>query len=275
MTINLHEKYSAKVADKFYTESVILGKTSREYEFDGYKSIKVTTFQTVAPGDYKRTGSARYGTLTDVQDTIQTMTVAQDKSVTLAVDKGDNKQSQMIRNAGKIANLEVREQFVPMFDKYALDAWAKHTGVLSKAHSSLTKSNIVEAIGDGITAMMNEGVALTNVYCYIGATNYSKLVNAPEFLNLEKLGAKAVAKGVVGEVRGVQIVPVPDAYLPSGVNFMLVKKECVLAPTQIKDLKLHTDPMGVSGAVLEIRWLFDAFVLDAKKAGVFKSTTTA
>lgn len=271
MAINLHEKYAAKVADKFYTESVILGKTSREYEFDGYKSIKVTTFTTVAPNDYTRSGSTRYGELTDVQDTIQTMAITQDKAVTLAVDKGDNKQSQMIRNAGKIANLEVREQFVPMFDKYALNAWATHAGVLSKAHT-LTKSNIVEAIGDGVTAMMNAGVPLTNIYCYIGATQYAKLVNATEFLNLEKLGAKAVAKGVVGEVRGVQIVPVPDAYLPSGVNFMLVKKECVLAPTQIKDLKLHTDPMGVSGAVLEIRWLFDAFVLDAKKEGIFKST---
>jgi hypothetical protein len=272
MAINLHEKYAAKVADKFYTESVILGKTSREYEFDGYKSIKVTTFTTVAPNDYTRSGTARYGELTDVQDTIQVMTVTQDKAVTLAVDKGDNKQSQMIRNAGKIANLEVREQFVPMFDKYALNAWASHAGVLTGKHTSLTKSNIVEAIGDGVTAMMNANVPLTNVYCYISATNYSKLVNAPEFLGLEKLGTKAVAKGVVGEARGVDIVPVPDAYLPSGVNFMLVKKDAVLAPTQIKDLKLHTDPMGVSGAVLEIRWLFDAFVLDAKKAGIYKST---
>lgn len=270
MAINLHEQYAKKVADKFYTESVILGKTSREYDFDGYKSIKVTTFTTKAPNDYTRSGSSRYGELTDVQDTIQTMTITQDKAVTLAVDKGDNKQSQMIRNAGKIANLEVREQFVPMFDKYALNEWAEKAG-LSKAHT-LTKSNIVEAIGDGITMMMNAQVPLTNINCYIGATNYSKLVNAPEFLNLEKLGTKAVEKGVVGQVRGVNIVPIPDSYLPSGVNFMLVKKECVLAPTQIKDLKLHTDPMGVSGAVLEVRWLYDAFVLDTKKEGVFKST---
>ena len=36
-TINLATKYSPKVVDQFYLDSVVLGKTSKEYDWDGVK----------------------------------------------------------------------------------------------------------------------------------------------------------------------------------------------------------------------------------------------
>ena len=268
MAINLAEKYSKKVADKFYQESVIAGRTNKDYDFDGVKSIKVYTIVTQDPGDYTRNGTSRYGTPTDVQDTIQTLTITQDKSVSMVVDKGDNKQQELIKNAGKVLALELREKFVPMVDKYALDKWNTGRGAYTVKSANLTKSNIVEEIGKHITLLGNNSVAIDDVSCYIGWTNFGYLVNAPEFLNLEKLGAKAVVKGKVGEVRGMSIVPVPDSYLPSGVEFMSVKKSSVLLPFQIKETKVHEDAPGISGALMEIRYLYDAFVLEAKNLGV-------
>lgn len=208
------------------------------------------------------------------------MTITQDKSVALVVDKGDNKQQNLIKNAGKVMNLELREQFVPMFDKYCLKEWATNAGTKITLGSALTKSNIVEAIAEHVTSLMNEGASIDDAVCYIGATEYAKLVLSPEFLNLEKLGSKALAKGAVGEVRGLAIVPVPDAYMPTGitigtgakaVKLLTCKKSAVLAPTQIKDMKVHQDAPGYSGALMEVRWLFDAFVLDAKAKGVIAS----
>lgn len=273
MAINLATKYAKKVADKFYLDSVILGKTSNEYDWDGVKSINVHTITTVAPGNYTREGTSRYGTPTEVQDTMQTLSITQDKSVALTVDKGNNKQQNMIKNAGKVMNAELREQFIPMFDKYALSVWANFEGVQTGTDASLTKNNIVEAIGKGITALVNKKVPLTNIYVAVGASNYAKLVNAPEFLNIDKLGEKAVEHGVVGRVRRAAIIEVPDDYLPEGVNFLMWKKEAVLAPTQIKDMKIHEDAPGISGALLEVRWLFDAFVLKAKADGIYVSKT--
>lgn len=280
MAINLAEKYSKKVADKFYTESVVLGKTNRDYDWDGVKSIKVYTITTQTPGTYSRTASGnRYGTPSEVQDTIQTMTITQDKGVSLVVDKGNNTQQMLVKNAGKVVAAELREQFVPMFDKYCLEQWADKAGTKKLLGAALTKSNIVEAIGDHVTELMNAGASLTDCYTFIGATEYSLLVNAPEFLNLEKLGTKALDNGVVGQVRGLSIVPVPDAYMPSitvgggakDVGILTIKKASVLAPTQIKDMKIHQDAPGISGALMEIRWLYDAFVLDAKNKGVIAS----
>lgn len=290
MAINLAEKYEKRIAEKFYVESVILGKTSREYDWNGTQAINVYTITTVAPGNYTRSGTSRYGTPTEVQDTKQTLPITQDKSVSLTVDKGNNTQQMLIKNAGKVMALELREQFVPMFDKYCLARWS---GLMSSAptwaslvqthvDASITKSNVVEAIFAGVTALRNKGAKISDAYCYIGESNFAKLLLSPEFLNVDKLGERNVENGVLGKIRGIQVVPVPDDYfdhtvntdLTKDINFMIVKKESVLAPTQIQDAKVHQDPPGINGGLLEVRWLYDAFALDTKAGGIYVSTVS-
>lgn len=273
MAINLAERLAKKTADKFIHESVVAGKTSQEYEFDGVKTLHVLTIITQTPTDYSRTGTSRYGTPNEVQDTDQELSVTQDKAIALTIDKGNYKQQELIKKAGKVMNLEIKEQFVPMFDKYCLAEWAGYTGIQTAVDASLTPENIVQAISKGITAFMNKNVPIANSYLYIGATQFGNLVLSPEFLNVDKLGEKALDKGVLGRVRGLQVVPVPDSYIPTDHNFMIVHKRSVLAPMQIKDMRIHQDPPGINGALLEARWLYDAFVLDAKKDGVYTSTT--
>lgn len=288
-TINLADKYSNKIVERFYTDSVILGKTNKEYDWDGVKTIKVWSINTYAPTNYGKptsdtaiTGAhARYGSTYEVADEVQVMALTQDKAVSLSVDKGNNTEQMLIKNSGTVMARELREQFVPMFDKYCLAQWTDKTNtdwgsiIQQTVDASLTKSNIVEAVSSHVTALMNAETDINDAYCYIGATNFGKLVLSPEFLNLEKLGDKALDRGVLGKVRGLQIVPIPDSYLPTGVNFVTVKKSCVLAPTKIKDAKVHSDPVGISGALLEVRWLYDAFVLKTKAKGIVVSRTSA
>lgn len=272
MAINLAEKYSPKVVEKFYQDSVILGKTSKKYDWDGVKTVKVWSITTVAPTDYNRTTDpttgSRYGSTVEVEDTIQTMPIEQDKSVSLSVDKGNNTEQMLIKNAGIVMNHEMREQFIPMFDKYCLETWATNAGTTTTPSGAIDRETIVEEISKHVTELMNAYASIDDAYCYIGATNYANLVLSKEFLHLYGLGNTALEKGVVGKVRDLKIVPIPDDYLPEGVEFMTVKSSCVLAPTKIKDMKIHQDPPGLSGALLEVRWLFDAFVLEAKNKGV-------
>lgn len=301
MAINLAEKYSPKVVDKFYKESVILGKSNKEYDWDGVNSIKVWTITTVAPNAYNRTtvvpGASRYGTTTEVQDTIQTMPITQDRAVSLSVDKGNNTEQMLIKNAGKVMSLELREQFVPEFDKYAL---ARYSGLVASGMTApswaslvtvsndgvtLTKSTIVEKISDGVTALRNNLANIDDCYCYIGESDFAKLLLSPEFINYNNptFATRNLERGVMGKVRGVEIVPVPDSYftttgnsfLSANIHFMIVKKESVIVPTKIKDMKVHQDPPGLSGALLEVRWLYDAFVLNTKAKGIYVSKASA
>lgn len=301
MAINLAEKYSPKVVEKFYKDSVILGKSNKEYDWDGVQSIKVWTITTHAPTAYLKPSNntsavslQRYGTTYEVEDTIQTMTLTQDRAVSLSVDKGNNTEQMLIKNAGKVMSLELREQFVPEFDKYAL---ARYSGLMTSAPSwaslvtavndgtSLTKNNIVEKISDGVTALRNNMVDINDCYLYIGESNFAKLLLAPEFINYNNptFANAHLEKGVMGKIRGVEVVAVPDDYLnttgntnlSTNVHFIIVKKGSVLVPTKIKDMKVHQDPPGLSGALLEVRWLYDAFVLETKAKGVYVSKAVA
>ena len=301
MAINLAEKYSPKVVEKFYKDSVILGKSNKEYDWDGVQSIKVWTITTHAPTAYlKPTNNTsavslqRYGTTYEVEDTIQTMTLTQDRAVSLSVDKGNNTEQMLIKNAGKVMSLELREQFVPEFDKYAL---ARYSGLMTSAPSwaslvttsndgtTLTKSTIVEKVSDGVTALRNNMVDINDCYLYIGESNFAKLLLAPEFINYNNptFASSHLEKGVMGKIRGVEVVAVPDDYLnttgntnlSANVHFMIVKKGSVLVPTKIKDMKVHQDPPGLSGALLEVRWLYDAFVLETKAKGIYVSKAVA
>ncbi|MBR2680795.1 MAG: hypothetical protein IKE23_08590, partial [Exiguobacterium sp.] len=121
------------------------------------------------------------------------------------------------------------------------------------------------------------------------------LLMADEFIHYANstYTPRNIEKGVMGKIRGLQVVPVPDSYLKKSVivsgvttavnnpflnedlHFLIVKKSAVLAPTKIKDMKVHSDPVGISGALMEIRWLFDAFVLDTKAKGIYASLVHA
>jgi len=287
-TINLATKYSPKVVDKFYLDSVVLGKTSKEYDWDGVNSVKVWTIQTYAPTDYGQGGAgkpaddqspiaigtahSRYGATYEVADTIQTMTLTQDKSVSLSVDKGNNTEQMLIKNSGKVLALEMREQFIPMFDKYCLGVWGDpaNCGTVTEL-ASPSKDNILDAVSAHVTALRNKFATVDDAYCFIGESNYALLLMAKEFINFNNpsFAPQHLEKGVMGKVRGLQIVPVPDSYFTdTNINFVTAKRSAILAPTKIKDMKVHTDPVGISGALMEIRWLFDAFVLDTRKDGL-------
>ena len=279
-TINLATKYSPKVVDRFYLDSVVLGKTSKEYDWDGVQSVKVWTINTYDPTDYNKPANdneisgqhKRYGSTYEVADTVQTMTLTQDKAVSLSVDKGNNTEQMMIKNAGKVMALEMREKFIPMFDKYCLGVWGNpaNCGTVTEL-SSPSKSNIVDAISAHVTALRNKFATVDDAYCFIGESEYAMLLLAPEFINYNNptFAPRNLEKGVMGKVRGLQIVPVPDSYFTdTNINFVTAKRSAILAPTKIKDMKVHSDPVGISGALLEIRWLYDAFVLDTKKDGL-------
>lgn len=272
MAINLATKYSDKVVDKFYQESLIAGKSSREYSWDGVKSIQVQTITTVEPGDYSRTGTSRYGTPTEVQDTQQLLTLTQDKSVALTIDKGNNTEQMQIKAAGKVLALEMREQFIPMIDKYAFTKWVAGAGVTAK-DGTLTKSNIVEKIFAANASFINNSVPMNEVYLYIPASKYNMVRLSPEFVGVDNLAEKILTKGVVGEIAGFKVVPTPDAYFASTVNFLVCNKNSVLCPLKLEDAHIKQDPPGISGHLLEIRKIYDAFVLETKNKGVYVSTT--
>ena len=73
-----------------------------------------------------------------------------------------------------------------------------------------------------------------------------------------------LVKGQVGEIDGVAIVKVAKTRLPAGCLFEITHKAACVAPVKIEDYKIHDNPPGISGMLVEGRVYFDAFVLNKK-----------
>jgi len=76
-------------------------------------------------------------------------------------------------------------------------------------------------------------------------------------------------KGILGEVDGVKLVRVPASRLPSGCNFIMTHPMATVAPRQLNEYKIHDNPPGINGWLIEGRLIYDAHVLANKKDAIF------
>ena len=275
MTINLATEFAPLAEKKFTLDSVVMGKAKAKYNWDGVRTIKAIIPTTQSLNNYDATASSnRFGTPAELQDTVATYEIAQNKSFSIVIDKENNTSQKMVKAAGEMLKYEWDDVVIPMYDAYCLGAWCTGAGQYH-VNASITKSNIVAEIADCVAALVNQKVPTSGLVAWVGASNVSLLLQSPEFVNIDSLGRKATEKGVMGEVHGVKIIRVPDSYLPSGVNFLMAHPRALLAPQKVKTLRILTEAQGYDGAVLEGRLLFDAFVVKAKEKGVIQSVTTA
>lgn len=275
MAINLATKYSDKIATVFTSGSFVAGKTSARYNFTGVKTLKIYTPQTVAEGDYSRSGTNRYGTPTEMEDIVQEMSMTQDKSFSLVIDKGNNQEQMMIKNTGEMLGLQLKEQTIPTADKYAIGRYVANAGKIASVANALTKTTVTDAIMDADVHFSDHSVPLENRFLYVTAATFKLIKMSPEFLGIEALGRKILEKGECGEINGFRVIKVPSSYLPANCYFLAVYKESVLFPYKINDAKIHKDPPGISGALLEGRHNYDAFVLGARCNGVYACVLAA
>lgn len=270
MAINLASKYSARVAKAFSLRSFLNGRTSGAYQFDGVRSVKVFTPITVDEVDYERSGTSRYGMPQDMQDTVQELMLTQDKSFSLIIDKGDNTSQMMVKNASDMLLLQLQEKTVPNADRYAFSQFVRQAGTVKGISQKPTKATVAEIILDACQAMDDLGVPDGAARTLFATAQMCKLIKlSPEFIGIDRLGEKALSKGQIGEISGMQVVKVPTSYLPQDCYFLITYKESILFPYKLKDTKIHTDPPGISGALIEGRHYYDAFVLGAKANGVY------
>jgi hypothetical protein len=80
---------------------------------------------------------------------------------------------------------------------------------------------------------------------------------------------KILNSGHVGDIDGVSIIKAPSTYFPVKTPFLITHTSVMVAPKKLQDYKIHDNPPGINGNLVEGRIIYDAFVLDAKKKGVY------
>lgn len=265
--INLAKAYSGKIAEKFTKSSYTAAHTCKDYDFAGVKSVSIYTPQTVELSDYVRSGQNRFGTPVEMTDTVQELELTQDKSFALTIDKGNDRDQMNVKGAARMLKTQIKEQVVPYMDKYALGKWAHKAGTIAGIEKP-AKASIVSDIFEAAAVMDNLLVPDENRILYLPTSSYNLLRQSQEFLAVDNLAEKALAKGYVGMAADMKVIKVPDVYMKD-VYFLAVFTGSVLLPNKIKTARILSEVAGIDGNVLEGRNYFDAFVLSAKAGGVY------
>lgn len=272
MPVNFATKYSDKVVERFKLGSLTEKFFNRNYKWDGVKSIVVYSIDTAPMNDYQREGTSRYGTPAELGDTIQTMVLTKDRAFTYTIDKGNNKDQLNVKGAGRSLRRQIDEVVIPEEDKYRMEVLcdgAIKAGGKNETPTPIDETNAYSAFLDGQVYLTNHKVPLKNRKAACKASFYKAIHLDKNFIKNGDLSQKMLINGQMGEIDGVPLVVMPDDYFKKGVDFIITHPSVAVACDKLKDYKIHQDPPGINGNLVEGRVIYDAFILDSKKEGIY------
>ena len=115
MAVNYASKYEKKIDERFKLKSLTEAGVNKDYTWVGVNSINVYSIPTVPLNDYTLTGTNRYGAPTELDTTIQTLTVTKDRSFSITIDKKTMQDTPLEELAGKALAMETDELIIPKF----------------------------------------------------------------------------------------------------------------------------------------------------------------
>ena len=276
MAINLAEKYSNLVDEKFYSVSKASLVTNKDYNFVGAHTIQIYSVGTAPMNDYGRNtaGTSRYGTVNDLGTTLQEVSMEKDRSFTFAVDKMDEDETLGVLNAGSALARQLREVITPEIDKYT---YAKISASAGKTvnEQTITATNAYESLIAGSEFLDESEVPVEGRVAIVTPAYVTKLKSDPKAVLETEIGQNMRIKGVIANMDGLTIQKVPAKYLPTGTNFIVTHPVATTLAIKLAEYKIHTNPQGVSGALVEGRVYYTAFVRNNKKNAIYVSTTEA
>lgn len=273
MSIELVSKYLPYVDEIFTTESKKSVLTNQDYDWTGAHTIKVYKINTVGMTDYGRSGPAggnwsRYGAVTGLDATTEEFTLKKDRSFTFAIDKLDTDETAQQLAAASALARQVREVVVPEVDAYVYGIMVTKAGTAPTA-LALTSSNIYTEIIKATTVMDNAEVPESQRIIVVTPEVYQLMKQCADITMETNIGNDLRLKGVISNLDGCPVIKVPANRLPEGFGFMMAHSVATVAPTKLEDYKIHKDPPGISGSLVEGRICYDAFVLDNKKKAIY------
>ena len=269
MAIDLITQYQSLVDEKFTTESKKSLVTNNDYSWTGAHSIKVYKVTTAGMNDYARNGGYnRYGQVQDLDATTQELTLKKDRSFTFAIDKLDSDETGLVLQAGSALERQMREVIIPEVDQYTYGVMCDNAGIKPEA-LKLTEKNIYLQVIDANRALDNKEVPTEGRILVVTPFLYYLMKQCKDITMDTDIGNDMRLKGVIANLDGCTVVKIPANRLPENFGFMLCHKVATVAPMKLEEYKVHEDPPGISGSLVEGRICYDAFVLDNKKNAIY------
>jgi len=271
MAIELATQFLPYVDEQFKAESKRQVITNNDFEFTGAHSVKVYKVTTSAMNDYDREGTgvnhSRYGQIQGLDATTEEFTLKKDRSFTFALDKLDVDETKAALQAAAALARQLREVVIPEVDTYVYGKVVAGAGTTETG--ALTDKNVYDAILKATEVLDTAEVPETNRVLLVTPDTYTIMKKNASIVMATDVGQDMRKLGVIGMLDGATIIKVPKIRLPEDVNFVLVHPSATVAPVKLEDYKIHKDPPGISGNLVEGRIAYDAFVLENKTKGIY------
>lgn len=284
MAVELVEKFLPYVDEQFTTESKKEYLTNQDFSFAGAHSVKIYKISTGKMNDYGRTGAtgnnwSRYGTVESLSATTERRELANDRSFTFAIDALDTEETEGQLEAASALARQMRQVVIPEVDTYTLGVMCEDAGnkpdaveltsdgiydMIFDANSALDDA---EAPEDGRILVVTPATLLLMKKSKDNAGRYQDMISAVLDESKRKVG-------FVGNLDGMDVLKVSAKRLPTNFGFMVAHPCATVAPTKLESYKTHDNPPGISGALVEGRIVYDAFVLDNKAKAIYYQENT-
>ena len=279
-TIDLVTKFAPYVDEQFKNESKLSMLTNQDFDWTGAHTVKVYKIGTSKMNDYDRAGAntdtnwSRFGAVAGLDATTEEMTLTKDRSFTFAIDKLDTDETAQQLAGATALSRQDREVVIPEVDSYVYGVMATKAGTKAAA-VALTADNIYTEILKASETLDDAEVPETERVLLVTPAVYALMKQCPEIALDTDVGQEMRVKGVIANLDGASVVKVPKVRLPENFGFMLAHPSATVAPVKLEDYRVHQDPPGLSGALVEGRICYDAFVLDNKTKAIYYQPITA
>lgn len=272
-TITLVSKFLPLVDEKFTSESKKALLTNNNFDWNGAHTIKVYKVTTSGMNDYDRKSEntanwSRFGAVEGLDAVTEEFTLTKDRSFTFAIDKLDTDETAQQLAAATALERQMREVVIPEVDSYVYGVMCEKAGI-KPAAVELTAENVCDEIFKANTALDNAEVPETNRILVVTPDTYLLMKRSKDIFLETDIAEDMRIKGVIAMLDGAKVIKVPATRLPENFGFMIAHPVATVAPTKLEDYRIHNDPPGISGALVEGRICYDAFVLDNKVNAIY------
>lgn len=271
MAIDYASKYSGAVDERFKEVSKSQLCTNDDFDFGYGKSIVLYDVSTAQMHDYSRSktdGSSRYGKLENLNATKEELLLSKDRSFTFVIDKMDKDETVRALESAKALERQLREVVSPEIDKYR---YAKMCSSAGKVETgvAITEDNIYDLITLGTEELDENEVPQDGRFLLVTPATYRAMKKSKDIAMETDIGHEMRIKGIIAEYDGMSVLKVPSNRVPTDFGFLVGHPMATTSPVKLAEYKIHEDPPGISGDLIEGRVYYDAFVPKNKKKALY------
>lgn len=267
--LNFSERYLDRLEQPFTHSSFIMPYMTANIEFGNDKSVYIYTIEPIPMNTYNRTAENNcFGNPTEVGDTLQKFTMEVERSYSGRITTSNTK-DQTINKVARFIRVQTEQVTVPEKDKYCFNKIIKNAGTIYKSSTAISADNVIERISAAEVAFFNNLVPENSRVLFVTPEIYNMVRLSKYFMGIDNLGEKAVTRGMVGTLFGMQVVRVPASFLSPGTNFVVAHKQAVACPNKLAKTRMLTEVPGYDGHQIEYHTYYDCFVLGHKAPSIY------